>query len=118
MEVIRQAGSEAFALYAVVIVNPGLHLRDEGGARETSWLEANNAQTSDVPLSVFLFSSSSPSLFDPFQKSFSNHIPSALPLLLNPITFFLVGSLDDFQLSSLVHGNLCEQCGPLDRKWV
>lgn len=60
-EVICQAGPEGFALY---VVNPGLHLKNEGGARETSWREAENVQTSSISLSIFLFPSSPPLFFD------------------------------------------------------
>ena len=76
--------------------------------RETFEREVGNVRTSDVPLSIFFFPRPSPSLFDPLQQPFSNHVPSTLPLFLNSITFFLVGSLDDIQLPFFVHGDLCE----------
>ena len=85
---------------------------------KTSERELGSVRTSDVSLSIFFFPRPSPSLFDPFQQPFSNHVPSAFPLLLHPITFFLVGSLDDIQLPFFVHGNLGEQRGPFDRKRV
>ena len=58
---IYKAGPEGFALY---VVNPGLHLKTEEGARETSWREAENVQTSSISLSIFLFPSSPPLFFD------------------------------------------------------
>ena len=50
--------------------------------RKTFWHKATNIRTSDVSLSIFLFSCPPPSFFDPLQESFSNHVSSAFPLLL------------------------------------
>jgi len=84
---------------------------------KTSERELGSVRTSDVSLSIFVFPRPSPSLFNPFQQLLLNHVPSVFPLL-HPITFFLVGSLDDIQLLFFVHGDLCEQHGPFDRKRV
>ena len=76
--------------------------------RKMSEREVGSVRTSDVSLSIFFFPRPSPSLFDPLQQPFSNRVPSALPLLLHPIAFFLIGSLNDIQLPFFVHGNLRE----------